>query len=301
MSKNPKPASFKSGYIAILGRPNVGKSTLLNALVGEKLAGISPKPQTTRNQIRGIHTEPRGQMIFLDTPGLHDPRDPLGQFMVEEVQRSLEGADLLCWMVLPEPPVPFEEKILKLVKSASMPALLLINQTDLFAKEAILPVIDHYQKAHSFCEIIPISAKTGDQLPLLKTKLFEHLPEGPAYFPEDQISDHDERFRTTEIIREKLFRATSQEIPYATAVEIESYDESDPKIIRIRATIAVERDSQKKIIIGAGGQMIKSVGTEARKELEHLLNNKVFLELWVKVIPDWKTNPQALRRLGYRS
>ncbi len=295
-----KDEKRKSGFVAIIGRPNVGKSTLLNRLVGEKLAGVSPKPQTTREVIRGILTRPQGQMIFLDTPGLHEPRDLLGNWMVQEVQKSLEGADLVYWMVLPEKTHPDEKKILEILRSVSIPVFLLVNQIDRFPKPQILPVLDQYHKAFSFRELIPISARTGEQVELLVEKTFEHLPEGEPLFPEDQISDQNERFLAGEIIREKLYHFTGEEIPYATAFMIESFKEREDGLVDIHAVIVVEKDSQKAIVIGKGGEKAKQIGQAARLDLERFLGKKVFLKLWVKTLPHWKRDKAALRELGYQ-
>ena len=289
----------KSGFVAIIGRPNVGKSTLLNFLIGEKLAAVSNKPQTTRNPVRGIYTKPQGQIIFVDTPGMHDPRDPLGNWMVKEVDKSLDGVDLVYWMVLPMPPQPYEEKILDKIKGLKTPVFLIINQVDRFPKPAILPVLEHYGQAHHFQEMIPISAKEGDQVGLLVQKTFDRLPEQDPFFPEDQISDQNERFMVTEVIREKLFRFTEQEVPYSTAVAIDTFKEKSKKLLHIAATIVVEKDSQKAIIIGKGGEMLKRIGQAARMDLEQSMGKKVFLELWVKVIDQWKKDGNALRDLGY--
>ncbi len=291
--------SKKSGFVAIIGRPNVGKSTLLNFMVGEKLAGVSNKPQTTRNPVRGIYTKPQGQIVFVDTPGLHDPRDPLGNWMIKEVDKSLEGVDLVYWMVLPMPPQPYEEKILQKIKGMKMPVFLLVNQVDRFPKPEILPVLEHYAAAHTFTEMIPISAKHGDQIGLLAQKTFDHLPEQDPFFPEDQLSDQNERFIVTEIIREKLFRFTEQEVPYSTAVVVDSFKEKSERLLHIQVTIVVEKDSQKAIVIGKRGDMLKRIGTAAREDLEKSLGRKIFLEIWVKVIRDWKSDNSALRDLGY--
>lgn len=288
----------KSGYVAIIGRPNVGKSTLLNHLLGEKIAGVSPKPQTTREQIRGILTTPKGQIVFVDTPGMHKPQDLLGNWMMDEAKHSLDDADLIYWMVLPQQPHPFEHQILEMIKTLKTPIFLLINQVDRFAKEDILPVIDYYQKAFSFSEFFPISAKKGDQLGVLMEKTLEYLPEGEPFFPEDQISDQSERFVAAEMIREKIFQTTSAEVPYSTAVMIESFTEEE-KIIRIAATIVVDKESQKAIVIGKRGEMLKNMGTEARLDLEQFFQKKVFLELWVKAFPHWKRDQEALKKLGY--
>ena len=293
----PNKTSF--GYVAIIGRPNVGKSTLLNRLVGEKLAGVSPKPQTTRNAVRGILTRKEGQILFLDTPGLHDPRDPLGKWMVQEAQKSLEGADLIYWMVLPEKLHSGDEKILELVHGLTIPAFLLVNQIDRFPKPHILPVLQHYEKAHSFRELIPISAREGDQVELLIQKTFEYLPAGEPHFPEDQISDQNERFIVTEIIREKIFRLTGEEIPYATTVVIEDFKERNEKMVDIQATVIVEKDSQKAIVIGKDGAKMKQIGQSARLDIEKFLRKKVFLQLWVKTMPNWKRDEPSLRKLGF--
>lgn len=282
-----------------MGRPNVGKSTLLNRLVGAKLAGVSPKPQTTRISIRGILTRSEGQIIFLDTPGLHDPRDLLGNWMMEEARRALEGADLLYWMVLPGKQHPYDEKILEIVKGLRIPVFLLVNQVDRFPKPEILPVLEHYSKLYSFKELIPISSRQGDQIELLLQKTFEHLREGAVLFPEDQISDQNERLLVAEIIREKLFHFTGEEIPYATTVVIEDFKEKDEQLVEIHATVIVERDSQKAIVIGKGGAKMKEIGQAARLDIENLLGKKVYLKLWVKTLPHWKRDEAALRRLGF--
>ena len=285
--------------MAIIGRPNVGKSTLLNRLVGEKLAGVSPKPQTTRKAVRGILTRKEGQIVFLDTPGLHDPRDPLGKWMVQEAQKSLEGADLLYWMVLPEKPRYEDEKILEIIRGLTVPLFLLVNQIDRFPKPHILPVLEHYGKTHAFRELIPISAREGDQVELLLRKTFDHLPAGKPHFPEDQISDQDERFIVTEIIREKIFYATGEEIPYAATVVIEDFKERNEKMVDIQATVIIEKDSQKAIVIGKNGIKMKQIGQSARLDIEKFLGKKVYLQLWVKTMPHWKREESSLRRLGF--
>jgi GTP-binding protein Era len=288
----------KAGYAAIIGKPNVGKSTLLNRLVGEKLAGVSPKPQTTRDSIRGILNRKEGQMVLVDTPGIHHPKDLLGGWMAREVEKSLVGIDLLYWMVLPDGE-EYEEKILGMIGDLKIPVFLLINQIDRFPKPAILPVIERYHKAYAFKEIIPISAKTGEQTELLIARSFECLPEGEPFFPEDQLSDQNERFLAREIIREKLFRFTGEEIPYATAVMIDEFREREDGLAEIVATVVVEKDSQKAIVIGKGGQKMKEIGTAARHDIERLTGRKVFLKIWVKTVPHWKRDRAAMRDLGY--
>ena len=290
----------KSGYVSIIGRPNVGKSTLLNRIIGEKLAGVSPKPQTTRGSVRGIHTTPQGQIVFFDTAGLHEPRDPLGKWMVQDVEKCLSNADLVYWMVLPEPPEPFEEKILEIVKKLTVPVFLVVNQIDRFQREEMLPILDFYSKAYPFRELIPISAKRVIQIDLLLEKTFEHLPEGPMLFPEDQISDQNERDIVSEMIREKLFHFTGEEIPYSSAVKIDVFKDRNDKLTDIEATIFVERDSQKAIVIGKQGHKLKEIGQAARLDIEKFIGKKVFLQLWVKTLDQWKKDPNALKRLGYQ-
>lgn len=294
-SKDPR----RSGFVVILGRPNVGKSTLLNQLVGEKIAGVSPKPQTTRHSIRGIVSHPEGQILYLDTPGLHDPRDAMGNWMMQEAQKSLEDADVIYWMVLPGNIHPYDQKIMEMLKKNSRPVFLLVNQIDRFPKPEILPVLDYYSKAFPFKELIPVSAKKGDQIEILVGKTFEYLPEGEPHFPEDQISDQNERFIVSELIREKIFRFTSEEVPYGTAVTIDTFKDRNEQLIDIEATVVVERDSQKSILIGKKGQMMKEIGQAAREDIERLLGKKVFLKLWVKTMEKWKENPASLKHLGY--
>ncbi len=291
--------SKKSGYVAIIGRPNVGKSTLLNRLVGEKIAGVSPKPQTTRGPIRGILTREEGQIIFVDTPGLHEPKDSLGNWMFHEVEKVLSGVDLVEWLVLPEAEHPYEAKILEILQALNLPVILVVNQVDRFPKPEILPVLERFGKAYPFKELIPISAKTGEQMDLLLKKTFEYLPEGEPLFEEDQISDQNEKYLVEEIIREKMFHFTGEEIPYATAVAVEEFKERNDQLIDIKATVFVEKDSQKAIVIGKKGEKMKQIGQSARIDIERLLGRKVFLQLWVKTLQNWKKDKDALRKLGY--
>jgi len=258
----------RSGFVAIIGVPNVGKSTLLNRLVGEKLAGISPKPQTTRGVVRGIVSERQGQIVFLDTPGWHEPRDLLGNWMIREARKSLESSDLVYFMVLPVKPLPEEEKILEMLRSLKRPVILVVNQIDRYPKPEILPVVDFYYKTSQFSELIPISAKHGDQVDVLLNQSFKFLPEGPPLFPEDQISDQSERYIVAEIIREKLFRFTHKEIPYSTTVMIESFKERNEKLIDIQAMVIVEKESQKGIVVGKKGEKMKQIGQAARQDIE---------------------------------
>lgn len=289
----------KSGFVGIFGRPNVGKSTLLNALVGEKLSGISAKPQTTRGVIRGILSMPEGQIVYLDTPGIHKPQDSLGRWMMGEIDKAIEGLDLIYMMVLPGKTHPIEEQILEKIKSAGVPALLVVGQVDRYPKEDILPVLERYNATSVFADYIPVSAKKGIQIDTLLQRTFELLPEGEPQFPEDIISDQQERTFVIEIIREKIFRKMMEEVPYSTTVVIEEFKERRPGLIDIQATIVVEKESQKKIMIGSGGSNLKEIGQEARLEIEQLVGSKVFLQLWVKVIQDWKKDSGDLKRLGY--
>lgn len=289
-----------SGFVGIIGQPNVGKSTLLNQLVGEKLAGVSARPQTTREIIRGILSEPEGQAVFLDTPGLHKPTDAIGSWMVNEVEKTLTDVDLLYFMVRPKPAQPFERKIVEMIKESGVPCFLLVNQVDRFKKQDILPVLDEYQNLHNFAEFIPISALTGLQVNIVVEKTFEYLPECPPLFPEDQISDQNERFIAAELIREKLYHFTHEEVPYSTLVFIDRFEERNEKLIDIEATIIVERDSQKAIVIGKKGQNLKDIGQAAREDLEKFLGRKVFLQLWAKTMPDWKSDKRKLKKFGFR-
>ena len=290
---------MRSGFVSILGKPNVGKSTLLNRLIGERLSGVSKKPQTTRGIIRGILSTKEGQAVFLDTPGFHAPRDPLGQWMITQFHQALESSDLIYWMVFPRLPRSDDERLAGELQKAKVPVFVVINQVDTLPKPQVLPVMDAYQKFPRVQEIIPISALVGDNVPVLMRKTFEALPENPPYFPEDLITDQNERTIVSEIIREKVFRFTGEEIPYSSAVEIEEFKEKSDQLTVIRAVIVVEKDSQRKILIGKSGAEIKQIGEAARRNIEPFLGKKVFLELWVKTLKNWKTDPQALRRLGF--
>ena len=301
--------SFKSGFVAIIGRPNVGKSTLLNAILGEKIAIVSEKPQTTRNRIRGIKNTENCQIIFLDTPGIHEAKGYLNEFMVKEALSALEDVDVIIYLVEAIKKIKDEEFIIQNLKKVKCPVILGINKVDIVRKDNILPLIDEYSKAFPFKEIIPLSAMKGVGIDELLKIVIELLPEGPKYFPEDILTDQAERFIVAEIIREKVFELTRQEIPYSTAVVVEKFKENPKKkpgpagikrgIVSISATINVERDSQKGIIIGKGGTMLKEIGTRARMDIERLLGTKVFLELFVRVQKDWTKDKRALKEFGY--
>jgi GTPase len=288
----------RSGFVTIVGRPNSGKSTLLNSLVGEKVSIVTDKPQTTRNVIRGIVTRPEGQIVFLDTPGVHKPTHRMNDVMMRFVRDALSEVDALVLIV--DGSVRFgrgDEFTLELIKPVKVPKILLLNKIDKIVKSELLPQMERYAKADRFEEIIPISARTGENLQGLLESLFKYLPEGPQYYPDDQLSDRHERSMAGEIIREKLIDLTRDELPYSTAVVVERFEEGD-RISRIFATIYVERETQKGIVIGKGGQLLKEVGTAARLELEKRFGRIVYLELRVKVMPGWRDNERALKDLG---
>jgi GTP-binding protein Era len=299
---------FHSGFVCILGRPNAGKSTLLNALVGEKLAIISPKPQTTRNRILGVMHVPKvkgkanGQVILLDTPGVHRPDSSLGRKMMVEVREALEGANLILLLVDATRKFTAEDEfVLDMVKKSKTPAFLLLNKIDLLrgGKEKLLPIMQQYSGLHTFQEVIPLSARKREGLDLLVEKVVRALPSGPRYFPDDQITDQPMRFMAGEAIREQVLIQTSEEVPYSTTVLIENFEEG-PRLTRIAALIYCERDSQKGILVGKGGQMLKKIGTEARLQIEKLVGTKVFLELFVKVKSDWRDLPEFVNELDWR-
>lgn len=298
--------SLRSGFVSIIGRPNAGKSTLLNRLVGQKVAIVTHKPQTTRHRIQGIVNlearkgRPAGQIVFIDTPGVHRPASSLNRKMMREVQEALENRDLVLLIVDATQPLGAGDRFtLDLVKKVGGPVFLLLNKIDVMEKGRLLPLIDRYSKLYSFQEIIPISAAKGDGLELLLDKVAQVLPEGPRYFPKDQVTDQPERFLVAELIRERVLIETKQELPYATAVQVEQFEES-PRMTRIAAVIYCEREGQKAILIGRGGAMLKRIGSAARREIEGLLGGKVFLELFVKVSPGWRDSREFVEGLDWR-
>ncbi|MFA6055441.1 MAG: GTPase Era [Thermodesulfovibrionales bacterium] len=300
MKKESNNEEFHSGYVAIIGRPNVGKSTLLNAILGEKIAIVNPKPQTTRNRIVGIKTLPNAQIIFIDTPGIHQPKHKLGEAMVKIAMESLDEVDLVLFMTEPREPGKTEKVIMDLAKNIRTPVFLLINKIDSVKKEDLLPVIEKYREFHPFTEIIPISALTMNGIDLLLDRIYEYLPPGPKYYSDDLVTDQMEKFMAAEIIREKIMDMTGEEVPHSVAVEVNQWTEREDGLVSINCNIYVERDGQKAIIIGRSGSMLKSIGSKARIDIENLLNTKVFLELWVKVKKNWRNDNQLLRELGYR-
>ena len=296
-----KEKKQRAGFVAIIGRPNAGKSTLLNRFVGQKVAIVTSKPQTTRNRIQGIVTRPDGQIVFVDTPGLHEATTALNRQMMREVAAALEGIDVLLMMVDASRTMPHADALL-LEKGQRFAGktILALNKIDRVPKPKLLPLLDSFAKAFPFAALVPISALKGDGCKDLLKEIVKELPEGQPFFPEDQITDHPERFLVGEIIREKAIDLTYHEVPHALAVVIDQFEES-PKLLRIHATLHVERDSQKKILIGHKGEMLKRIGTQARKELEALLGTKVFLAMFVKVVEDWRENPQKVRELDWHS
>lgn len=291
---------FKSGYVSLTGRPNVGKSTLLNTILGEKVAIVTPKPQTTRNRIIGIKTLPNAQIVFIDTPGIHKPRHRLGEVMMKEAWESVKAVDLILFMVKPEVPISGDRRIIEILRGLNKPIFLVINKIDTIKKPQLLPIIDAYTKLYHFKEIMPVSALTGDGIEQLLKAIVDYLPYGLKYYPDDLFTDQMERFMVSEIIREKIIEQTGDEIPYSVAVDVTDWKEREDGIIFIRANIYVERDGQKGIIIGKGGARLKAIGTRARVEIESLLGLKVFLEMWVKVKKDWRSNERILKDLGFK-
>lgn len=292
----------KSGMISIVGRPNVGKSTLTNALVGEKIAIVTNKPQTTRNRICGVRTRGESQFVFVDTPGLHKARTRLGDYMVNVVKESVADVDAVMLLVEPIPNVGGpEEQLIARMKKLSCPAVLVINKVDtLDKKEKLLEVIQTYEQVHQFQAVVPISAKTGEGVDELLDVLESYLPQGPQLFPEDMTSDQPERQMMAEILREKLLLCLDKEIPHGTAVEITRFAERDDEVVEVEATIYCEKNSHKGIIIGKGGSMLKKVSTLARQDMERFMGTKVYLQTWVKVKENWRDNPAAIQNFGYK-
>jgi GTP-binding protein Era len=293
---------FRSGFVSIIGRPNAGKSTLLNVLVGQKVAIVADKPQTTRVSIQGVLTLSGVQIVFLDTPGIHRADTPLNKRMMEAVRAALEERDLLLFVT--DATLPFGEedrRALALVGKTNTPAILLLNKIDLLKdKNRLLTLIEQYQSAHEFAEYVPISAAKGDGLEDLKKLIVDRLPEGPPYFPPDHITDQPERFLAAELIREKVLQATRQEVPHSVAVMVDRWEET-PHITRVYATIRVERPGQKTIVIGSQGAMIKRIGTLARQEMERLFGMRIYLDLHVRVEPGWRSRPAFLDALDWRN
>jgi len=298
---NTSNNEHKSGFISIIGRPNVGKSTFLNRVIGQKIAIMSDKPQTTRNKVQGVLTTDDSQLIFIDTPGIHKPKHRLGDFMMKVAQNTLKEVDLILFMVNAEEGFgKGEEFILEKFENIKTPIFLVVNKIDTIHPDKLFSVIDSYKEKYPFKEIIPISALEGNNVETLLTQIKKYMPEGPQFYTADQVTDHPERFIVSELIREKALHLTREEIPHSLAVVIEKMEKKQNDVVHVMATIVVERDSQKGIIIGKQGGMLKEVGKRARTDIENLLGNKVFLELWVKVQKDWRNKMTQLRDFGFR-
>jgi GTPase len=293
----------RSGFVAIIGRPNVGKSTLMNHMIGQKVAIMSDKPQTTRNRIHGVVTEEgRGQIIFMDTPGIHKPKHKLGEHMVKIATQTLREVEAVLFLVdATMPKGAGDEFIIEILKNVKdTPVYLIINKIDLVEKNSLFEIINSYKDAYDFAEIVPISARQGENVDRLKDLIFNLLPEGPYYYPPEQVTDHPERFIVAELIREKVLHLTREEIPHSVAVEVEQMQlKEENNVLYIHAAIYTERDSQKAIIIGKQGSLLKKVGQLARQDIERLMGSKVFLELWVKVKADWRNRDHMLRNFGF--
>ena len=290
----------KSGFVSIIGRPNVGKSTFMNRVIGHKIAIMSDKAQTTRNKIQGVMTREDAQIIFLDTPGIHKPKHKLGDYMMRVAKNTLSEIDAIMFMVnVNEDIGRGDEYIMEMLKNVKTPVFLVLNKIDLVHPDALMPKIEKYKTYMDFTEIVPISAREGLNVDHFIDVLKDYLPEGPKYYPDDQISDHPEQFVVGEIIREKILHLTSEEIPHAIGVNVDRMIKESEERVRIEATIFVERDSQKGIVIGKGGKKLKEVGKRARRDIEMLLGSKVYLELWVKVQKDWRNKVNFIRQMGY--
>ncbi|WP_028549234.1 GTPase Era [Paenibacillus sp. UNC451MF] len=302
MTSTSNKKAFKSGFVAIIGRPNVGKSTLMNQVIGQKIAIMSDKPQTTRNKIHGVYTTNDSQIVFLDTPGIHKPQSKLGDYMMKIAESSLSEVDAVLFLIdVVEGLGGGDRFIIENLKRIKTPVILVMNKIDQVQPEQLLPVITAYKDLYDFAEIVPISAIKGNNVNTLLEQVTKYLPEGPQYYPADQVTDHPEQFVCAELIREKILHLTREEIPHSIAVAIEDMKVEANGLVHISAVIYVERDSQKGIIIGKKGALLKEVGQKARQDIEALLGSKTFLELWVKVKKDWRNQERVLRDLGFRN
>ena len=293
--------SFKSGFVAIVGRPNVGKSTFMNYVLGQKIAIMSDKAQTTRNKIQGVYTKDNAQIVFLDTPGIHKPKHELGEFMVKSAYSALKEVDAVLFMVnVSEKRGPGDDFIIEKLKGIKTPIFLVLNKIDLVTPEVLLERVESYKDALDFAGVFPISVLQGNNVNELMEGLINALPEGPQYYPADQITDHPEYFVVSELIREKILQLTQEEIPHSVAVTVDKMQKDEFDKVHVYANIIVERKSQKGIIIGKGGRLLKEIGTRARRDIQQLLGNKVYLELWVKVEKDWRKRKSNLQEYGYK-
>lgn len=293
--------SYRSGFVAIIGRPNVGKSTLMNHLIGQKIAIMSDKPQTTRNKIHGVYTTENTQIVFLDTPGIHKPQSKLGNYMMKTAESALKEVEAALFLIdVSEGLGGGDRYIIEQLKKTKTPVFLVMNKIDKVEPEALLPIIAQYNELYPFAEIVPVSALHGNNISTLIEQLTKYMPPGPQYYPADQITDHPEQFVCAELIREKILQLTREEVPHSIAVAIEDMRAQDNGVVYIGAIIFVERDSQKGIIIGKRGELLKQVGQKARHDIEALLGSKIFLELWVKVKKDWRNQERVLKDLGFK-
>ncbi|CAD2078234.1 GTPase Era [Jeotgalicoccus meleagridis] len=293
---------FKSGFVSIIGRPNVGKSTFMNKVLGQKVAIMSDKPQTTRNKVQGVYTTKDSQIIFIDTPGIHKPKHQLGEHMMKVARNTLRETEVILFIINVAEEIGRGDKyIIDMLKNTKTPIVLVLNKIDLVHPDDLLKQIDVYKDLLDFSDIVPISALQGNNIDRLLRVIESHLPEGPMYYPKDRITDHPEYFIVSELIREKALHKLSQELPHAIGVEVlKMKKEESSEKVKVEATIFVERESQKGMVIGKGGKMLKEIGREARMDIENLLGSKVYLELWVKVQKDWRNKPQFIRSLGYK-
>ena len=293
--------AFRSGFVAIIGRPNVGKSTLINQIIGQKIAIMSDKPQTTRNKIHGVYTTDQAQIVFLDTPGIHKPTSKLGNYMIKAADAALSEVDAALFLIdVFEGLGGGDRFIIEKLKKTNTPVVLVLNKIDKVHPEKLLEIITQYKDLHDFAQIIPVSALLGSNVDTLLEQLLPYMPEGPQYYPADQVTDHPEQFVCAELIREKILQMTREEIPHSIAVEIEDMRVKENGVVYIGAVIYVERDSQKGIVIGKSGALLKEVGKQARTDIETLLGSRIFLELWVKVKKDWRNQDRMLKEFGYR-
>lgn len=294
-------SEYRSGFVALVGRPNVGKSTLLNALVGEKIAIVTDKPQTTRNRIQGIYTDEDRQIIFVDTPGMHRPRTRLGSYMVKVAQGALAGVDVALHVVDGKAPIGQGDRyIASCFSDLNIPVLLVVNKMDILNRGQMVLALDSYSRLADYTEVVPVSALLGENIPLLLEIITKYLPEGPQFYPSDMVTDQADHFAVAELIREQVLKLTWHEVPHAVGVLIEEMEQREEKtLLYIRATVLVEKQSQKRIIIGQGGQQLKAIGQQARKNIEDLFGQRVYLDLWVKVKEDWRDRERSLSELGY--